>query len=90
MLNHVPDNSTVVGVPGKVVRTGETRVNHASELDHHRVPNLVEQEICQVLRRVYRLEEEMREMCAQAGIEIERPLPRRELEPADIPPLAQD
>lgn len=71
LLTDVPDGSTVVGVPGKVIRLVGAKVDHAKELDHDHVPDLVEQEICQVLRRVYRLEKEMRTLCAEAGIEME-------------------
>jgi len=78
LLTDVPDESTVVGVPGRVIRTAGAKVNHAKELDHDQVPDLVEQEICQVLRRVYRLENEMRVLCEEAGIQVE-PLERKPL-----------
>jgi serine O-acetyltransferase len=72
LLMDVPEDSTVVGVPGRLIRVQGTRVDHALELDHASTPDLVEQEICQVLRRVHRLEEELRVLCSQAGITIER------------------
>ena len=72
LLMDVPEDSTVVGVPGRLIRVQGTRVDHALELDHASTPDLVEQEICQVLRRVHRLEEELRILCSQAGITIER------------------
>jgi serine O-acetyltransferase len=63
LLTDVPDDSTVVGVPGRVVRVQGNRVDHSAELDHASTPDLVEQEICQVLRRVHRLEEELKSLC---------------------------
>ena len=77
LLMDVPEDSTVVGVPGRLIRVQGNRVDHALELDHASTPDLVEQEICQVLRRIYRLEEEMRVLCDQAGITI-CPVPENE------------
>lgn len=77
LLTDVPPDSTVVGVPGRVVRAGGARVDHALELDHASTPDLVEQEICLVLRRVYHLEEEMRMLCERAGVSCEDAVPAR-------------
>ena len=71
LLTDVPDDSTVVGVPGKVIRAAGAKVDHAKELDHDHMPDPVEQEICQVMRRDYRLENGMRALCEEAGIELE-------------------
>ncbi len=68
LLTDVPDDSTIVGVPGRIVRVQGNRVDHAVELDHASTPDLVEQEICQVLRRVHRLEEEMRSLQERSGV----------------------
>ena len=68
LLSDVPEDSTVVGVPGRVVRVQGNRVDHAAELDHASTPDLVEQEICQVLHRVHRLEEEMQLLYEKTGL----------------------
>lgn len=60
VLKNVPPNATVVGIPGKVVVQDGIKVNR--KLDHHDMPDPV-QDICDSLnRKIAKLEEEMREM----------------------------
>lgn len=60
VLQEVPDNATVVGVPGHVVRMDNQRVvRHSIELDHLNSPDPVEQELCRLLKRVTALEKQL-------------------------------
>ncbi len=56
VLNDVPPNSTVVGVPGKVVKTNEERLDciklQRSEMDQIHLPDPVELEICELKQQV--------------------------------------
>ncbi|MBE5969831.1 MAG: serine O-acetyltransferase [Lachnospiraceae bacterium] len=56
VLNDVPPNSTVVGVPGKVVKTNEERLDciklQRSEMDQIHLPDPVELEICELKKQV--------------------------------------
>jgi serine O-acetyltransferase len=65
VLNDVPENATVVGVPGKMVRHLGKQVEHSIELDHGNAPDPIEQEICRLLHRVAALEK-------KTGITINR------------------
>lgn len=56
VLNEVPENATVVGVPGRVVKQRGKTIQHSVELDHANVPDPLEQEICLLLHRVNALE----------------------------------
>jgi serine O-acetyltransferase len=59
VLRAVPPNSTAVGVPARVVKRDGQRVDPH---DHTDAPDPVSQEICQLLRRVHRLEREIRQV----------------------------
>ncbi|MDD2534798.1 MAG: serine O-acetyltransferase [Eubacteriales bacterium] len=59
VLHEVPNNGTVVGVPGKLVRQQGKVIDHNTLLDHDRMPDPMEQEICQLLHRVSQLEKGM-------------------------------
>ncbi len=56
VLNDVPDEATVVGVPGKVVRHMGKPITHSMELDHDSAPDPMEQELCMLLHRISALE----------------------------------
>ncbi len=70
VLHEVPDNGTVVGVPGKLVRQQGKAIDHSTMLDHDRVSDPMEQELCQLLHRVSLLE---RELTATTGKSIPNP-----------------
>ena len=57
VVHPAPDNSTVVGVPGHVVRT---RAIDAGDLEHGRLPDPEGQAIDDLARRVHELEEQLR------------------------------
>jgi serine O-acetyltransferase len=57
VLHDVPEEATVVGVPGHVVKyQGRKHIEHNKELDHASAPDPLEQEICKIMRRVSMLE----------------------------------
>lgn len=58
VLNEIPPYSTVVGVPGRIVRQ-KKQIPHNIELDHGNSPDPIEQEICRLLHRVKVMEREL-------------------------------
>jgi serine O-acetyltransferase len=63
VVHPVPDHSTVVGIPGRVVRT---RVeNENGVLEHGKLPDPEGQAIDELARRVDQLEELVRQMAAE-------------------------
>jgi len=57
VIHPVPENSTVVGIPGKVVRT---RADAAEPLDHGKLPDPEGQAIDDLVRRVAELEQQLK------------------------------
>lgn len=70
VLKAVPDNCTVVGIPGKVVRKDdqsmkhdeELRANHQADLEHDKLPDPVEDALSNMEKRILELEEKLRLM----------------------------
>lgn len=62
VLDDIPDNSTAVGVPARVVRRNGARV---IDLDQVHIPDPVSQELCRLQGRIDRLEASRRH-CAAA------------------------
>lgn len=62
VLKEVPPHSTVVGVPGRVVRENGNRVTEKTELDHANLPDPVEAALKAILARVNALEQQVREL----------------------------
>ena len=57
VLSEVPENATVVGVPGKVVRIGSEKVHYADDVDQiHDVTDPVERAVQALQQRVEELE----------------------------------
>jgi len=56
VLNEVEPNTTVVGVPGRTVKRGDSRVSSSFELDQVHVPDPVALELCKLLNRIEELE----------------------------------
>ena len=48
VLNDVPENSTVAGVPARVVKKDERRISPSTELDHVHIPDPISQQFCQM------------------------------------------
>src|SRR6202165_3896201 len=65
VVHPVPDNSTVVGIPGRVVRV---RAEEGT-LEHGRLPDPEGQAIDDLARRVLELEETLRKMIAEHEVE---------------------
>lgn len=59
VLQEVPEDSTVVGIPGRVVKVNGKRVNPCASLDQIRVPDPVQMEICKLHNKVEELEEKL-------------------------------
>ena len=64
VVDAVPDNSTVVGVPGRVVRRrrSDEGADGDGQLDHGRLPDPEGQAIADLKRRVAEMEEEIRQL----------------------------
>jgi serine O-acetyltransferase len=59
VLKNVPDHSTVVGIPGRVVRTRREEVDE-EPLEHGKLPDPQGQAIDELTQRVQQLEEQLR------------------------------
>jgi serine O-acetyltransferase len=59
VLLDVPQNSTAVGVPARVVRINGERVGKGSDLDQIHMPDPVSQEICKLFMRLDELQKEL-------------------------------
>lgn len=58
VLEEIPENSTAVGVPARVVKQGGVRVD---KLDQVHVPDPVAQELCRMTIKIEQLEKELKE-----------------------------
>jgi serine O-acetyltransferase len=56
VLNEVEPNTTVVGVPGRAVKRGDSRILSSFELDQVHIPDPVALELCKLLNRIEKLE----------------------------------
>jgi serine O-acetyltransferase len=61
----VPDNSTVVGIPGRIVKRNGERVG--DRLDHTKLPDPVVEMLRKMQREIHDLKHEVQELRAQAG-----------------------
>jgi serine O-acetyltransferase len=59
VLQEVPDNATVIGVPARVVKGAEIR---CEQLDHVRFPDPITMEICQLRIKYQALEQRLQEL----------------------------
>jgi serine O-acetyltransferase len=70
VVNHVPPNSTVVGIPGRVVEGEGVHRDpeaHIIDLDHHRLPDPVAKAIGNLAEYVQKLEKRVGELSARQG-----------------------
>ena len=58
VLAHIPENSTAVGIPARVVRHNNRRVEHF-DLDQLHVPDPVSQELCELRYKLEQLEKKI-------------------------------
>ena len=59
VLSEVPENSTCVGVPARIVRINNQKVNSSMDLDQIHIPDPTSQEICKIYKRLRDLEEKI-------------------------------
>lgn len=59
VLSEVPENSTCVGVPARIVRINNQKVNSSMDLDQIHIPDPTSQEICKIYKRLHDLEEKL-------------------------------
>lgn len=57
VLREVPPNSTVVGIPGRVVKQKATKLHPQDQLDQVHMPDPVRHEICKLIIRMEALEQ---------------------------------
>ena len=61
VLSEVPDNCTVVGVPGRVVKKNNIKINVVADLDQVHIPDPISMELCKLNVRLDKLEKEKNE-----------------------------
>lgn len=61
VLSEVPDNCTVVGVPGRIVKKNNVKVNVVADLDQVHIPDPISMELCKLNIRLDKLEKEKNE-----------------------------
>jgi serine O-acetyltransferase len=61
VLEAIPDNSTAVGIPARVVKRDNKRIN-VCDLDQIHIPDPVAQEICKLQIKIDRLEQKINEL----------------------------
>ncbi|MBU3804259.1 MAG: serine O-acetyltransferase [Candidatus Cellulosilyticum pullistercoris] len=71
VLQEIPEDSTVVGIPGKVVRIQGKRVNPCNELDQVKMPDPVKMEICRLKEMISTLENKLQTVETKLGMEIQ-------------------
>lgn len=59
VLNEVPENSTCVGVPARIVKINNQRV--CEQLDQVHIPDPVSQELCRLQAKLEKLEKKLKE-----------------------------
>lgn len=62
VLGEIPDDSTAVGVPARVVRRKGRRISACDELDQVHIPDPVSQELCRQLARIDALEKRLEKL----------------------------
>lgn len=62
VLGDIPDDSTAVGVPARVVRRRGKKISACDELDQIHIPDPVSQELCRQLARIDSLEKRVEKL----------------------------
>lgn len=70
VLQEVPEDSTVVGIPGKVVKIQGKRVDPCKELDQVSIPDPIKMELCRMSQRMKELEAVIETMNEQLDTNI--------------------
>ena len=66
VLEEIPENATAVGIPARVVKRGNVRVN-VCDLDQVHIPDPVSQELCRLQVRLEHLERQIAELKTEAA-----------------------
>jgi serine O-acetyltransferase len=61
VLQEIPEDCTVVGIPGRIVRRAGLRVMPGDELDQMRLPDPVSMEFCKLRNKIEELEKIIKE-----------------------------
>ncbi len=64
VVKDVPPDSVVVGVPGRIVHK-EPRKNHKPDLAHNQLPDMVSQQIAEIIKNIETLEKKMEPLLAE-------------------------
>jgi serine O-acetyltransferase len=67
VVNSVPSNSTVVGIPGRVVEGVQRDGAHIIDLEHHRLPDPIAKAINGLVEYVQRLEKRVNDLSERQG-----------------------
>lgn len=68
VLDTVPENATAVGVPARIIYTGDAKKKTVcNDLDQIHIPDPVSQELCKLYRRIDNLEKQLEEAKANSG-----------------------
>ncbi len=59
VLHAVPENATVVGIPGVVVKIKNEKVNYNKNLDQVHFPDPIKLELCKIITRLRMVEDKM-------------------------------
>lgn len=65
VLEEVPENSTAVGVPARIVRIEGQKVKAGQDLDQVHIPDPVSQELCRQLVEIEKLQREIEKLKAE-------------------------
>ena len=61
VLSEIPDNCTVVGVPGRIIKKNNVKINVVADLDQVHIPDPISMELCKLNVRLDKLEKEKNE-----------------------------
>lgn len=59
VLQEIPEDCTVVGIPGKIVRIAGQRVNPCSQLDQVKMPDPIQMEMCKMRQNIDALQDKI-------------------------------
>ncbi len=59
VLSEVPENSTCVGVPGRIAKKDGAKVKNDCDLDQIHIPDPISQEFCKLYKRIEELENKL-------------------------------
>lgn len=68
VLKDVPPHSTVVGVPGRIVKQAGVRVDDTAQMDQVRLPDPIMEEFARLNKRVYELEKQAGISCCRYSL----------------------